>query len=201
MKTNYLTRAHIIALVIVLLCFLALFITNKWEAGFSAALKSNPFKYDFTIRKLLLFIINFSLFVSIYKPLKNEDERIEKIKSYVRSNIFFLVITTVTLIGLLFNDNTILLISVAIFQLYYITVFWICVYKDPKIIYLSEKQLTAEYIATNKKYKLNYLQGMLIAVVIMVLGINHRQDLTALGLIISTYLLFMIRSIYIHWNS
>ena len=201
MKTNGLTRGHLIAYIIAVVSLIALFFTNRWEVGFHQTMMANPFKYDFTARKAVLFVLNLSLLVSITRPLNNEDERVEKIKNYVRVHIFFLMLSVVLLIGLFFKTNVILLAAIAIIQVYYIVIFWVCIYRDPVVLYISEKQAIANNKAQTKKFKSNYIMAGLLGITIFILTSNNRYDLVPIGLLSITYVYFMIGHIYTHWQN
>ena len=201
MKTNSLKLAHIVAYTIAFFCFVALFFVDKWEADFHKVLTPNRFLYDFTLQQLILFILNFSLLCSIVQHLKREDERVQTIKNYVRVHSFFLVMFSIVLIGLISQLNFILLIWMSIVQLYYIAIFWICIYRDPAIIYLSDDQRKTLHIARNKKFKVNYISAVINGGGIGVLGANNRFDLIPMWIFASTYMFFFITSIYQHLKS
>jgi hypothetical protein len=200
MKTNSLKLAHIIAYTISFLCFIALFFAGKWEADFHKLITPNPFLYDFTLQQLLLCILNSSLLCGIAQPLKNEDERVQTIKNYVRVHIFFLAMFSLTIIGLISQLTSMLLIWMAIILLYYIAIFWICIYRDPSVIYLTDEERKAKQMARNNKYK-NVIHMLLMMVGSNLLMFNHHFELVPIGLFIYAYGTFFIDSIYLHLKS
>jgi hypothetical protein len=198
---NRIRPIHIICYIFSCIFFIALFFTNRWEHAFHVWVLPNPFAIGLTVNKLVLFLLNVSLFISILAPLQNEDERLEKIKNYGFIHTFIMALVMGLIMGLFLQANTSLLIYTAVVQVYYLLIFHICLYRDSAMIYMNKKEMIAYGLRINKRFKINYIQGAFWGIIIGVLSFNHRDDLVITGIFMVTGIFYLIKMIYMHWQN
>jgi len=205
MKTsiNSIRPVHITCYAIGFICLITLFFTNKWEPGFFELIKHHPLfiEWGLTVNKLTLFLLNASMFISIVSPLKNEDERLQKIKNYVFIHTFIAALGMGIVLGLIMKTSTGLLIYTTITQAYYILIFQICLYRDSLMVYMDKEQLKTYNLEINKRFKTAFVYTGLSAVIMNILILNNRFDLTAIAIAGCSFLFFLIRSVYMHWQN
>ena len=81
---------------IALLAAISLCFTSKYETSFASWLHGDPADSlsplfaNFTLNKISLSILDFSLFLIVASPLPVEDERVEKIRAFAMRQAFIL---------------------------------------------------------------------------------------------------------------
>jgi hypothetical protein len=198
-ENNLISRSHFICYGIAIICIIAIPFTGPWEAGFHKAI-DYFFKYPPSIKVSLLFITNASLLISISLRLKDEDERVEKIKNYARVHIFFLTIFNFMMIGLFCPIPTLFLVWLVLIQIYYIVIYWICIYRDPSMLYMNAKQ-KAKTFSRKEIRKINFISGTITFIVFVGLGLifrQHQKELSVIMLLSMTFVSEFVRNIYAH---
>lgn len=199
LKNNLIGRQNLICYSIALLFAISAFYVVSWEPWFNKI--AEYLYFSFTLKHLLLFIANGILGIGVATAAYKGDERIEKITNHVRAQIYFMVVGSVVLIGLLPTLHSILLIWLFIIQLYYIVLFWICVYKDPDIIYMDATQTRELYLAVEKKFKLKYIPIFILVWGMSFLRHGHYYDLMAIWFFSYIFLLGIAKTLYVHLKS
>lgn len=198
LNNNLISRGHLICYSIAIICMITIPFTGPWETAFNDAI--DFFTFPTTIKIWLLFITNTSLLISISIPLKNEDERVEKIKNYVRAHIYFLTIFNFMMIGLFCPIPILFLAWLVLIQIYYIIMYWICVYKDPDILYMDAKQ-RIKILSSKQTRKINFISWAINLIVFVGLGFifrQHQKELSVIMLLSMTFVSEFARNIYAH---
>jgi len=203
-STNNIRPVHIICYVISFICLILLFFTNRWEPEFHDWMKHSPLSriFGLTVNKFVLFLLNLSMFISIISPLKNEDERVEKIKNYVFIHTFIGALGVGIMLGLFLKIDTSLLMYIALTLAYYILIFHICLYRDSSIVYMSKEELKVYGLETNMRFKsIVFILPILTFVIVhyfMVIA-QRGYDLIIPAVMCVCFLYFLIRAVYMHW--
>ncbi len=197
-KNSLITPGHFYVYGIAITLAISAFFVEPLEPGFHSI--GEYLYFGFSLKQSLLFIANLILTLSIYGRAYNDDERIEKIKNHLRSHILFSVISSIALIGLLSSLHSILLTWLIILQIHYIVLYWICVYRDPEIIYMDAAQTRNLSLAIEKKFKLRYIPFIILGMGAGFIRDHHREFL-ALWFFLNLELSVFARSIYVHLKS
>lgn len=112
-----------------------------------------------SVNKFLLLLMNFGMVFTVFSPLKGEDERIEKIRSFVYQLVFRMIVIMALTTGLLLKENPSILLISLVMQLYYLILFRISIYRDASIVYLNEEQLVENGKKTKKSL---YIRGIIV---------------------------------------
>lgn len=164
-QKNY--NAYLVAAVV----FILLFCVGRFENTFDKWFNSDgpdTLWAGFTLHKMLLCIFDMSLGIGIATPLKDEDERVEKIRGFALKLTFTIGCLAAAALGLFMRTNFSLLNYAAIIQVYYLFLFHLYLYRDSRIIYLTAAEREAKGKANKKKFIIFMLiqglfQGFLMA--------------------------------------
>jgi hypothetical protein len=116
-----------------------------------------------SLQKFVLFMLDINLLAVVLTPISNEDERVEKIRNTIKSNMFNLTIMTIAMLGLLVSPEINTLILAAIILIFYLLMFYLYLYLDPKILYMNREQLL-EYHSKKKMKRANIYFGILMGI-------------------------------------
>lgn len=117
-----------------------------------------------SLRKITLVLMNWGLMPMVFAPVKNEDERIEKIRNYAYKQTFSAIVAMAVITGLVIKDSPSVLVFTLIMQLYYLFLFRLCLYRDSQFVYLNEDQRIASGLKMVKQsYILLIVLGCLTA--------------------------------------
>ena len=194
--------AYLLSFVSVLL----LFFIGKYEADFGKIMRASGVAdviVGLSLHKIVLFLLDLGMMVIIIVPLKNEDERIEKIRNYTLKTTFRLTLLMAICIGVLMDISFGLLIYIAIVEAYYLLLFELCILRDSSIVYMTDEQLVIFDRVTMKHFKLfTYIQVGLMGVTIEILFWKyHRPDLLWLVVLVNVGILVLVKTVYFCWKN
>jgi uncharacterized membrane protein len=153
-----------------------------------------------TLNKILLFLMNWGIAPIVFSQVKNEDERIERIKNYASGHTLRTMVLLACLMGLIMKDSPSLLIFMLIMQGYYILLFRLCLYRDSEIVYLNEDQL-AVYGKKNLK-NFTVLTVIISGIgggVMAYTGIHHPAQLS-LVIVTMMGISMFVGTVQLHWK-
>ena len=143
---------------IALLAAISLCFTGKYETSFASWLHGDPADSlsplfaNFTLNKISLSILDFSLFLIVASPLPVEDERVEKIRAFAMRQAFILGLIGAAFFGLVIPGKFNPLIYVLIIECYYLSAFRLYLYRDSRVIYLTVAEQQANAAANKKRF-------------------------------------------------
>lgn len=153
-----------------------------------------------TLIKILLFLMNFAIVFTVFSPIKNEDERIEKIRNYAFRQTFRMIVATALGMGLIIKHNPDLLFLTLIMQGYYLLLFHLCLYRDSAILYLDEEQLQVYGKKMRKQNRIvSIIVGLLIGGV-MFYVLLHNPSQYWLALVICMSIISLLATVQVHWG-
>lgn len=198
-------RQIYIAYGLVLVSAIFLFFVGRYEAGFSAFMHGDP-KDDLlpglTLNKVVLFILDFSLWAIIVTPLKIEDERVEKIRNYAIKQTFYMGLMSAIGLGVLMSGNFNPLIYVLVVQCYYLLLFELCLYRDSRIVYLTPAEQQAKAKKNKKKFMIyTIIQSVLLPPIGMtVVHHYHRPELMWISMFVLIGIMLLVVTVYTSWK-
>jgi hypothetical protein len=153
-----------------------------------------------SLRKFTLVLMNWGLMPLVFAPMKNEDERIEKIRNYAYKQTFNAVVAMAVITGLVIKNSPGVLVFTLIMQLYYLFLFRLCLYRDSKFVYLNEDQRIASGLKMVKQsYIILILLGCLTAGLIVYV-IRHDPSQLWIVLVICVAISILVGTTQALWK-
>ncbi|MGZ3755400.1 MAG: hypothetical protein ACXVAY_16270 [Mucilaginibacter sp.] len=198
-KKNY--NAYLVAAVAFILLFCVGRFENTFDTWFNDG-EPNTVLPGFSLHKLLLFVFDMSLWFVIVNPLKEEDERVEKIRGFALKQTFTMGCITAAGMGFLMNTNFSLLNYVAIIEIYYLFLFQLYLYRDSRIVYLTTAERKAKEKAIKKKlFIFIVIQGLFQGFLMGYLDNHyHRPDFLWISIAIYIGILSIAAAVYGAWK-
>jgi uncharacterized membrane protein len=153
-----------------------------------------------TLNKVLLFFMNWGIIPFIFSHVKNEDERIEKIRNYASKHTLRTMVMLACLVGLIMKDTPNLLIFTLFMQAYYLLLFRLCLYRDSRILYLNEEQMTI-YSKNNAKQftVISTILSSICGGTVAYMGVHYPTHIS-LVIIISMGISMLFATVQLHWK-
>jgi len=204
-KLNKFTwRPIYVAYAFVLVSAIFLFFVGRYEAGFSSWMHQDPKDLlpGLSLSKLVLLVLDFSLWGIIVTPLKMEDERVEKIRSFAIKQTFFMGLISVMGFGVLMNGNFNPLIYVLTIECYYLLLFELCLYRDSRIVYLTLAEQQAKAKKNKKKFMIYIIvQSIFLPVIgFAIAHYYHRPELVWISMFVFIGIMALVLTVYTSWK-
>jgi cell division protein FtsW (lipid II flippase) len=187
MLTRNAERNRTMGAVVFCTSLLMLVFLSQFERPINAAIRNLSFGDQcvriahftgISLRKIIYVLMNWGLLLIVFAPMKNEDERIEKIRNYAYRQTFTAIVAMALMTGLVVKDSPGILVLAIIMQLYYLFLFRLCLYRDSKFVYLNEDQkISAGLKMVKRSYRILIIIACLVAGLIVFLIRNDPSQL------------------------
>jgi hypothetical protein len=205
MISQFKWRPIYIAYGLIGLSLIALLFSGRYDARFVKWLTDiglDTAVPGITITKIVFTILDISMMVVIMLPLKDEDERVDKIRSYATKTTFQMSIGFVITLGF-YSVKTDVLLLVAIIMAYYFLLFYLSLYRDAGIVYMSKEELEAYDKTLTKRFEVYYyIQGAIAGAGIGICtSAFHRPDIIGVVVVANAAIWVLAKTVYISWKS
>jgi len=198
-------RPIYIAYGLITLSVLALFFSRLYNAGFAEWLinmDANDIVPGITLTKIALTILDVSMLVIIMLPIKDEDERVDKIRNFAIKITFRMSILFAIALGF-YSLKIDRLLFAAITQVYYFLLFYLSLYHDAGIVYMNNAELEIYEKMVNKRFRVYFFiqMGIMGAATAAMIFPFHRPELIGVLAVVNAGILVLVKTVYITWKS